>query len=394
MQILIIIDDYMPKSIKVGAKMMHELSCELVKEGHKVSVLTPDADIAKKFEISSLDGVDIYRFKSGEIKNTSKIKRAINETLLPFYALRAYKSFLKQNKHDYIIYYSPTIFFGLLVKYLKKIWGVKSYLILRDFFPQWVVDNGMLGKNSPITHYFRFFEKISYDSADTIGVMSPKNLEWFKTYYQTPKKLEVLYNWVDDKKVDAGISTYKKKLNIEDKVVYFYGGNLGHAQDMLNIVRLAKNMQQHKEAYFVLVGAGDEVELIKDEIKNLELDNIKLLDAVNQDEYKKMLSEFEVGLFTLNKNHKTHNFPGKLLSYMVEELAIVGSINPNNDLKELFDEYKAGYISINPDDKQFYEDAKKLLDADVRKVTSKNAKILLQNRFALSSASKQILKNG
>ena len=107
-----------------------------------------------------------------------------------------------------------------------------------------------------------------------------------------------------------------------------------------------------------------------------------------------MLSEFEVGLFTLNKNHKTHNFPGKLLSYMVEELAIVGSINPNNDLKELFDEYKAGYISINPDDKQFYEDAKKLLDADVRKVTSKNAKILLQNRFALSSASKQILKNG
>jgi glycosyltransferase involved in cell wall biosynthesis len=394
MQILIVIDDYMPHSTKVGAKMVHELACEMVRNSHKVSVITPDATIKENLQISTLDGVDVYRFKSGKIKNVSKVKRAINETLLSFYAYRACKDFIKTSKHDYIIYYSPSIFFGLFVAKLKKLWGVKSYLILRDFFPQWTIDNALLSPHSPITYYFKFFEKINYDSADTIGVMSKKNLQWFKSYYKTDKKLEILYNWVDDKKVDAQNSIYKKKLGIEDKVVYFYGGNLGHAQDMLNIVRLAKNMQSFKEAFFVLVGSGDEEQLIKDEIKKLELKNIILLPSVNQEQYKQMLSEFEVGLFTLNKNHKTHNFPGKLLGYMVEELAIVGSINPDNDLKELFDEFEAGYISINPDDEQFFLDAKKLLDAEVRKNITKNAKILLKERFALSSALKQILKNG
>ena len=183
----------MPRSTKVGAKMVHELACEYVKEGHEVTVLTPNPNQKERLVIEQLDGVTILNFKSGEIKNVNKVKRAINETLLSFNAWIATKDYFKKHKFDYIIYYSPTIFFGPLVKRLKKLWGVKSYLILRDIFPQWAVDQGLIKKGSLIERYFKYFEKINYDAADTIGVMSKKNLEWFKEHASKllQKKLDI-----------------------------------------------------------------------------------------------------------------------------------------------------------------------------------------------------------
>ena len=392
MKVCIVVDDYMPYSIKVGAKMMHELACELVNQGHQVSVITPNAQQKETVVCSILDDVTIYAFKSGEIKNISKVKRAINESLLSFYAWRYTKEILKNNPHDLIIYYSPTIFFGPFIGKLKKLWGAKTYLVLRDFFPQWTIDNGILSENSLITKYFQFFEKINYRVADTIGVMSAKNLEWFQSYYKTNTPIEVLYNWADVKAVSNDGNKYKKKLGIEDKIVYFYGGNLGHAQDMMNIVRLAKNMKSETKAHFVLVGAGDEYELIEKAIVKNSLDNMTLLPSVNQEEYKQMLSEFDIGLFTLNKYHKTHNFPGKLLGYMVQELPILGSVNPGNDLQELINKYEAGCITINGEDELLYKNAKELLNAKLRQKLGKNAKKLLIDKFSVENAVKQILR--
>ncbi|MFS1583995.1 MAG: hypothetical protein ACL7AY_15395 [Candidatus Arsenophonus phytopathogenicus] len=36
--IILLVDDYIPYSTKIAAKMMHELACELVQRGYKVTV--------------------------------------------------------------------------------------------------------------------------------------------------------------------------------------------------------------------------------------------------------------------------------------------------------------------------------------------------------------------
>lgn len=391
MKICLIVDDYMPHSIKVAAKMMHELACEFISQGHDVTVITPSTGLNKKIEISLLDGVTVYRFKSGEIKNVGRVKRAINETLLSYYAWRSFKSYLKENKHDIVVYYSPSIFWGGLVKKLKMTWNVPSYLILRDIFPQWAIDQKLIREGSIIEKYFRYFEKRNYAIADTIGLMSQKNLEWFEEGVTRNTTLEVFYNWAANLPVESR-NYYKKVLKIEDKVVYFYGGNIGHAQDMMNIVRLAKSMSSQKKAHFVLVGAGDEIELVKNAIEKDNLTNMTLLPSVGQNEFKQMLAEFDVGLFTLHKDHSTHNFPGKLLGYMVQKLPILGSVNKGNDLKEVVENYEAGLITVNGDDENLLANAIKFLDQDYRKETGENAQELLKSNFSVEAAASQILE--
>lgn len=393
MRICIIVDDYMPYSIKVAAKMMHELGVEFVRQGHTVTVITPDPKLSERFHLSELDGVNVCRFRSGEIKNVSKIKRAINETLLSYHAWKSCRHYLKENPHDLIIYYSPTIFWGRLVINLKKLWNASSYLILRDFFPQWVIDNGMLKASSPITKYFRFFEQINYKAADIIGIQSPKNLEWFVRTTQTGKKMEVLYNWAAiELAVMARDNKYRKQLGLEEKVIFFYGGNIGHAQDMMNIVRLAKNIRDEKNAHFVLVGQGDEVELVRSEIASDELRNMTLLPSVSQEVYQEMLSEFDIGLFSLHRDHTTHNFPGKLLGYMAYQKAILGSVNPGNDVQQVIEDAEAGFIAINGDDDAFRDNALILLkDNERRQIMGKNARKLLHDTFSVEAAVEKIV---
>lgn len=394
MKICIVVDDYLPASKKVAAKMMHELAIELTNQKHEITVITPDSDISRKIEISELDCIKVCKFKSGSIKNVSKIQRAVNESLLSFKAWNYCNKYFKNNPHDLILYYSPSIFWGPLIRKLKKLWNVKSYLILRDFYPQMFFDEGLIKEYSLIGYYFKFFEWINYKYADIIGIESPKNLKWFNNKKKSKKPSELLYNWASDKPVTTNDSKYRNMLNLNDKVVYFYGGNIGPQHDMPNLIRLVKSMEHEKKAHFVITGQGFAVNILKNLIKQDNLTNITYLPSVPQDEFKIMLSEFDIGLFTLNKDHTTHNIPGKLLGYMVQEMPILGSINIDNDIEEIIGNNNAGLISITGDDQLFLKNALLLLNnKELRNEMGKNAKKLLQNTFSVKEACSRILES-
>ncbi|HDL8116193.1 TPA: glycosyltransferase WbuB, partial [Yersinia enterocolitica] len=72
----------------------------------------------------------------------------------------------------------------------------------------------------------------------------------------------------------------------------------------------------------------------------------------------------------------------------------LGSVNPGNDLKEIIDEFNAGYISINGDDEELYKNAMRLLtDTSLRVKFGENARKLLLEKFTVESAADAILSN-
>jgi glycosyltransferase involved in cell wall biosynthesis len=394
MKLLLIIDDYLPHSIKVAAKMMHELALEFKKNGHTISVLTPAPLQLESLTKKEIDGIEVLYFRSGEIKNISKAKRAINETLLSYHAWSATKNYFQKNQFDGIVYYSPTIFWGYLVKKLTSLWKCNSYLILRDIFPQWTLDNGLMKKNSPIYRYFKFFERQNYRSAGTIGVMSPSNLQFFKNKKQDISKFEVLFNWAEIPEIPKSRNAFRKKLNLENKIVLFYGGNIGHSQKMIILVDLAKHFTNNPDVHFLFVGKGDEVDLIINEKEKYNLTNITYLPSVDQNTYFEMLNEFDIGLFSLHPNHKTHNFPGKLLGYMAYSKPILGCVNEGNDLKEIINNAGAGIVVNSGDNDLLLSSACTLIESEgQRKRMGINGRLLLSEHFSVNNACLQIVKS-
>lgn len=379
-------------STKSSAKIMFDLAQELVSLGHEVTVITVSEFIKNSYEETYENGVKVLRFKSGKIDGANKYLRFLNEWALSTVIWLRGKRFFKNNSCELIIWYSPSIFFSTLINKIKLLNNCKSYLILRDIFPQWAVDTGVL-KNSIILKFLRIYEFKQYASANVIGVQSPNNLLYFnKVNLHNKFNVEVLYNWTNLEDVVSIKTNFRDKLGLKGKVVFFYGGNIGVAQDMDNIVRLAYNLRSENKAYFLIVGDGTESKRLTKLISELKINNIMIHSSVDQNTYHSMISEFDVGIISLDKKFKTPNFPGKMLGYMNFSKPIIASINEGNDLKDILTEYNAGLVSINGDDLTLINNCKNLLyNYDLRVKLGKNGKKMLTDVFSVSNASNQIL---
>ncbi|GHB57459.1 glycosyltransferase WbuB [Psychrosphaera saromensis] len=390
MKIAIFVDDYLPESTKVAAKMISDLAREYLVQGHNVTVFVPSSKIKQGKVESIIDGVNVVFFKNGEVKHPNKIKRAINEFTLSYTAWFRLKVFFKANPQDLIIYYSPSIFFGELVRRLKVLWQCDSYLILRDIFPSWAVEQGHIKEGSIIHRFFSFFEIKNYEAASVIGLQSNKNKEMFDSRFLGKYKTECLYNWAELVEPLPSNNNIRDIYNLHDKIIYFYGGNMGTAQDMMNLVRLAHSMKKYENAFFLFVGAGDEVLMMQNSINELGLTNALILPSVNQVEFLEILSACDIGMFTLSQNHTSHNFPGKILAYIQQNKAVLGSVNQGNDIIDLFDKYSGGYLTVNGDDDILLKNAIKLLELNNRILVVKNASAILKNEFSVRTAALKI----
>jgi len=394
MQILLLVVYYLPSPI-ASAKLIHDLAREFRSMGHEVLVAAPDGSILRDCEISEESGIKVLRVRAGEIKSASRWLRAWREARLSSIMYRKGKSFFLEHSCDLIVYYSPTIFFGGLASRLKRLYRCSSYLILRDIFPQWAVDAGVLRRGSLAYRFLKCKEKQNYDAATVIGVQSPANLKYFSERRLDRRyRLEVLYNWAAATGTMTAGSVWRGRLGLADKVVFFYGGNIGVAQDIDNILRLAERLHNEPRSHFLLVGDGTEVPRIRALIGQKKLSNVTIHPPVDQEAYLDMLDEFDVGLISLDRGLKTQNFPGKMLSYMDRGKPILASLNPGNDLGDLLERHEAGLVSMNGDDDRLEAQARRLLaDGELRARLGRNARSLLEERFSVKSAARQILSH-
>lgn len=391
MRILILVDCYYP-SPKSGAKLVHDLGVELHRRGNQVFVLTPSELVSQSLTTSMEDNLLIARAKAGKIKSANRTLRALQEIRLSTNLWRRAKDFLYKNRCDLILFYSPSIFFGPLVTKLKSLWGCPAYLILRDIFPEWAVDAGIL-RDGLVCRFFRRVETLQYQAADLIAVQSPRNLEYFaRAFPRNQFRLKVLYNWAHLTEIDLPHTNWRARLGLEKKVVFVYGGNIGVAQDIDNLLRLAVRLAQRTNIHFLMVGSGSEVARLNNSIAAQGLRNIQILPAVSQEEYLSMISEFDVGLISLDARFKTHNIPGKLLSYLYWGLPVLASVNPGNDLLDLLNENRAGLCLVNGDHDNLMTAAQQLADnPDLRSEMGRNARRLLEQSFSVEVAAHQIL---
>jgi glycosyltransferase involved in cell wall biosynthesis len=391
LRILILVDCYYP-STKSSAKLAHDLAVEFCRRGNRVTVMAPSEIVSERVATTTEDGVSVVRVKSGQIKGVNKVQRAANEARLSANLWRKAQNVLRKNPCDLILFYSPTIFFGPLVRRLKQLWSCPAYLILRDIFPDWAVDAGLLRKGL-IYRFFREAAAQQYKSADLIALQSPANGRYFAhAYPQHESRLRVLFNWAPLREPQLPRTDYRAQLGLGNKVVFFYGGNIGVAQDIDNIVRLATRLDSRSDIHFLMVGDGSESRRLKNSIGVKRLHNIQILPSVSQSDYLAMVSEFDVGLISLDARLTSHNFPGKLLSYLYWGMPVLASVNPGNDLVALLQESGAGLCFSNGDDENLISAARRLADDIVlRSEMGRNARRLLEHTFSVEHAVNQIL---
>ncbi|MFB9159909.1 glycosyltransferase family 4 protein [Chromobacterium violaceum] len=344
---LVLIADTFPPLRSSGAVQLRDLSCEIIKQGYDIVVMIPSSELTQPWEAETVHGVSVLRLLAPKTKDISYFKRTINEMLMPFFMIRNLrKSPYKNYKFDGVVWYSPSIFLSPLVHYLKGKNCCKSYLILRDIFPDWAVDMGLMRKGI-IYWVLKCIAAYQYKVADIIGVQSKGNLSYFSHLTSKHKKcLQILQNWIADTPVGA-CSINISNTSLSGRFIFVYAGNMGVAQNVEIFLDLAQRLNERNDIGFVFVGRGSSYQILLEKSKTLDLKNTLFFNEIKPDEITGLYSQCNIGLVSLDSRHKSHNIPGKFISYMQSGMPVLASINEGNDLATLIDKNKVGKVSIN-----------------------------------------------
>lgn len=339
-----LIADVFPPLRSSGAIQLRDLSHELVRQGHHLTVMIPASDIDQPWLLEKLGDVEVLRLKSPRTKDMSYARRTVAEFLMPFAMRRNLrKSPLADVRWDGVIWYAPTIFLGPIVNTLKKASGCPSYLIIRDIFPEWAVDMGLLGRGLPY-RFLKAVEAYQYSVADVIGVQTPANVPYFSRAGLRPEqRVEVLQNWLAQA-ANTGCSISVANTALAGRTVFVYAGNMGVAQGMGILIDLAERLSSRNDIGFLFVGRGSDAKLLREEASRRKLGNVVFHDEIEPEEIPGLYAQCHAGIVALDPRHKTHNVPGKFLTYMQAGLPVLASINPGNDLIQLIKQERVGQV--------------------------------------------------
>lgn len=391
---IVLIADTFPPQRSSGAVQLRDLSVEFARQGHEVTVIVASPQQTEPWLLDLFQAVQVLRLQTPRTKDVGYVRRTLAELFMPFFMRRNFKqSPLAEVRWNAVVWYSPSIFFGPLVRFLAARSQCPTYLIIRDIFPEWAADMGLMSRGLPYW-FFKAIAHYQYSVANVIGVQTPGNRVYFKRWLAKDKgQLQVLQNWLADT-ASGTCSIVVDQTPLRGRKIFVYAGNMGVAQGMDHILAFVDAMQARTDVGFLFVGRGSDSQRLRDEVEQRQLQNVLFYDEIDPDEIPGLYAQCDVGIVALDVRHKTHNIPGKFISYMQSGLPVMALINPGNDLEQMIVSNQVGVVSTHPDTAGLVVKASELLQRldNSHDDMSGRCRTLYQQLFSPQSAVTQIVE--
>lgn len=364
-----------------------DLLREFVKNGHHVYAISPvEKRQNQETHLIEEENATILRLQIGNTQKTNIIEKGISTVMIEPQFKAGIKKYFSNVKFDLVLYSTPPITLVSAVEYVKKRDGAKTYLLLKDIFPQNAVDIGIMSKSGlkgVLYKHFRKQEKKLYRISDWIGCMSQANVDYVLKHNPEvdPKIIEVCPNSIDviDKSVDGETrKQIREKYGIPlDKKVFVYGGNLGKPQGVPFLIECLRKCQDFEDAFFLIVGDGTEYGVLENYIEAEKPANVKLMKRLPKEDYDTMVGACDVGLIFLDHRFTIPNFPSRLLAYMQAKLPVLAATDPNTDIGKAIVDGGFGWWCESDDSNKFVNNIEKILTVDFTKIRDKEYQCLI-----------------
>ena len=347
-----------------------DLIKEFINNKHSIYIISPtEKRSKKKTHLINTDACSILKLRIGNIQKTNIVEKGINTLLLEKKFITGINKYFGSIKFDLILYSTPPITLQKAVEFVKKRDGAKTYLLLKDIFPQNALDLGMLSKNGIkgiLYKNFRRKEKKLYNISDYIGCMSEANARYLLDNNKevNKSKVEVCPNSITPVEIEVDAESIKKKYNLpKDKILYVYGGNLGKPQGVEFIIECLRINEKRKDSHIIIVGAGTEKYKLDNYFNEERPKNSIFINHLSKKDYEELVASCDVGLIFLDNRFTIPNFPSRMLSYMQSYLPIIAATDFNTDIGEIIEKGEFGYWCESGDVNNF----KRLMDNFVNK---------------------------
>jgi len=333
LRILIISQYFWPENFRIN-----ELSEELKKEGHNITVLTgypnyPKGEIFKDFlnnknKFNNYKGIKIIRIPILARKQ-GKLKLTLNYLSFLFNSIFIGYFKLYQKKFDLIFTFQVSpITIGITSAFFSSIKNCPSVFWVLDLWPDTLVALNIIKRKWQIK-LFKFLVNWIYGKCDIILAQSKNLLKEIKKYPSVKENTYYFPSWGDS-------NLFRKKVEPADEVsksnkfTILFAGNIGEAQDFPNILNAVRELKSKKVKDFriVVVGEGSKKEWLEKNVQKFELENY--FEIHKGYKFERMPSFFlhadALLVSLLNKEVFNITIPGKLQFYLSSGIPIIGML--------------------------------------------------------------------
>jgi glycosyltransferase involved in cell wall biosynthesis len=305
MKILLITDYYPPESNAPALRCSYHAEY-WVKKGHDVTVLTcapnfPNGILFKGYKnklISSsfVNGVNVVRCWSFISKNDGFVLRILDH-LSSAIMFSIAPVFLK--RPDVVIATSPQ-FLTLISGYISSSL-IRRPLIseIRDMWPEGII---FLSNKS---FFYKILEKIElflYRKSTKIITVTSSFAKNIALRAKIPKNdIFISYNGCNDnlKISELDVQNLRQRLNLEGKLVIGYAGTIGISHGLDTLVSGFRGIPSSLNTFMLIIGSGAMHNQLKSLVKEQNIKNVLILDAVPKDEIDHFISLFDICLVSL-----------------------------------------------------------------------------------------------
>lgn len=353
-------------------EIYEDLMRQFVRNGHKVHIVSPfERRMGRKTEVYESGGAQILGVRTLNIQKTNVVEKGIGTLLLEYQYMHAINRFWGNIRFDLVLYVTPPITLNRVIRHIKQRDKARTYLLLKDIFPQNAVDLGMFSRRSLFFRLFRHKERELYRLSDHIGCMSPANVEFLLRHnpdveankvHVNPNSIEVQEQSAVDKNV------VRKKYGLPtDRPIFIYGGNLGRPQGIDFLLQMLEQYEHDASLFFVIAGRGTEYPKVESWFSTHQPQNARLQPYLPKEEYDLLVQSCDVGMIFLDRRFTLPNFPSRLLSYLEYRMPVIIASDPNTDIGRIAEENGFGVWSESGDVAHFIANVERLMNPQSRK---------------------------
>ncbi|MEP7039488.1 MAG: glycosyltransferase family 4 protein [Acidobacteriota bacterium] len=300
----------------------------------------PKNDVHKK--------VEIFRVWSTTLNKDVLAFRLIN--MLTQGTAMFFKSLVKFDENEDVLVVSAPPTLPFVTAFAAKLRRAEYILIIQDKYPETLAAVGKLKADSFFFKLLNHFNGWLYSGAKKIIVVG-RDMRELVNHQLTddikPPPIEVIQNWASLEEIEPterSDNELLQNLNLLDKFVFLYAGNMGHPQDIESIIECAKKLKNDGRFHFLFIGSGVKRKWLEREVSGSKLKNVTVLDPKPRSEQKLFLNACDVGFVSLVNKMRGVAMPSRTYNILAAGKPVLALTENNSEVVKVIEEDRVGWF--------------------------------------------------
>jgi glycosyltransferase involved in cell wall biosynthesis len=389
---VLFVNRYYAPDLSATSQMLTDLAEGLARSGIEVDVVCsrqlyedPQAALPVR---ETIRGVRVWRVRTARFGRGHLGGRALDYAT--FYVAATMALLRHARDCDVLVVKTDPPLLSFIGAFVARRCRVAYVNWLQDVFPEIASRLSLSPLPRTLGSWLAAWRDRSLSAADTNIVLGTRMRDYLAGRGVPLERISVGENWADEdviSRLPVAMSVLRRQLELADKFVVAYSGNLGRAHDTDTLLAAAQALRDDPDTVFLLTGGGANMRALESAAQRQGLAQMRFLPYRPRAQLADSLAAGDVHLVTLLPELEGLIVPSKLYGILAAGRPVIFIGDPSGELAQLIADTRIGFAVACGDGAGLCRALRRLRDdPGERERMGVRSRALFEERYTLTRA--------